>query len=69
MSRPCEDCRRSCEEPCWKVEHGVLMEVVRCQECKYKTKYSSCGHPRHEVLPAVYPRDFCSYGEKEERHE
>lgn len=26
MNSPCEDCRRNCEEPCWKVEHGLLVE-------------------------------------------
>lgn len=23
----CEDCHRSCEEPCWKVDHGLLVEL------------------------------------------
>lgn len=27
MNSPCEDCRRNCEEPCWKVEHGLLYEI------------------------------------------
>lgn len=26
---PCVDCRRECEIPCWKVEHGLLRPVVR----------------------------------------
>lgn len=38
--------------------------VVRCKECEYRTEHSNCGHPRHEVLPPVYPNDFCSYGER-----
>lgn len=42
------------------------VEVVRCSECKYRTEHSNCGHPRHEVLPPVYPNDFCSYGERRE---
>ncbi len=28
MRHPCEDCRRNCDEPCWKVEHGLLVEVM-----------------------------------------
>ncbi len=35
MKHPCEDCRRNCDEPCWKVEHGILVEVVRCKDCKH----------------------------------
>lgn len=27
MKGPCEDCRRSCDEPCWKVDHGILVEL------------------------------------------
>ena len=28
---PCEGCRRNCEIPCWKVEHGLLVptEVIQ----------------------------------------
>lgn len=37
-----------------------------CRECKFRTGHGSCGHPRHEVLPSVYPNDFCSYGERQE---
>ncbi len=41
--------------------------VVRCRECKYRTKLPSCGHPRqHGILPTAYPLDFCSYGERRE---
>lgn len=28
MNSPCDDCRRDCEVPCWKVDHGLLVEVV-----------------------------------------
>ena len=28
MNSPCEDCRRDCEVPCWKVDHGLLVEVM-----------------------------------------
>lgn len=39
--------------------------VVRCKDCKHRTKNGNCGHPRHHgILPSAYPYDFCSYGEK-----
>lgn len=28
MNSPCDDCRRGCEVPCWKVDRGLLVEVV-----------------------------------------
>lgn len=28
---PCEDCNRNCEVPCWKVDHGLLVEVVHAR--------------------------------------
>lgn len=37
--------------------------VVRCKDCKHRTEYGNCGHPRQKgVLPSAYPFDFCSYG-------
>ena len=43
-----------------------VVEVVQCKDCKHRTKYGNCGHPRQKgVLPSVYPFDFCSYGEAE----
>ena len=43
-----------------------VVEVVRCKDCKHRTKYGNCGHPRQKgVLPSAYPFDFCSYGEAE----
>ncbi len=29
MNHPCEDCRQSCDIPCWKVDHGLLVEPQR----------------------------------------
>ena len=29
MNHPCEDCRQSCDVPCWKVDHGLLVEPPR----------------------------------------
>lgn len=44
-----------------------VVTVVRCRECKHRTKYGSFGHPRHEdTLPIAYQNDFCSYGERKE---
>lgn len=41
-----------------------VAEVVRCKDCKHRTEYGNCGHPRQKgVLPSAYPFDFCSYGE------
>lgn len=43
-----------------------VVPVVRCKECKHRTEYGNCGHPRQKgVLPSAYPFDFCSYGEAE----
>lgn len=43
-----------------------VVEVVRCKDCKHRTKYGNCGHPRQKgVLPSAYPFDFCNYGEAE----
>lgn len=41
-----------------------VVEVVRCRDCKHRTEYGNCGHPRQKgALPSAYPFDFCSYGE------
>ena len=41
--------------------------VTRCKDCKYRTEFGNCGHPRHQgILPSAYPFDFCSYGERKE---
>lgn len=43
-----------------------VVEVVRCKDCKHRTEYGNCGHPRQKgVLPSAYPFDFCNYGEAE----
>ena len=43
-----------------------VVEVVQCKDCKQRTKYGNCGHPRQKgVLPSVYPFELCSYGEAE----
>lgn len=48
---PCEGCRRECEIPCWKVEHGLLVPVklgrwiegldgsCMCSECGKVVRY------------------------------
>ena len=47
-----------------KVPAADVVEVVRCKDCKHRTEYGNCGHPRQKgVLPSAYPFDFCSYGE------
>ena len=41
--------------------------VVRCKDCKHRTEWGNCGHPRHHgIFPSAYPYDFCSYGEQRE---
>ena len=43
-----------------------VAEVVRCKDCKHRTEFGNCGHPRQKgVLPSAYPFDFCSYGDAE----
>lgn len=35
-----------------------VAEVVRCKDCKHRTEYGNCGHPRRKgVLPSAYPYD------------
>lgn len=47
-----------------KVPAADVAPVVRCKDCKHRTEYGNCGHPRQKgVLPSAYPFDFCSYGE------
>ena len=47
-----------------KVPAADVAEVVRCKDCKHRTEYGNCGHPRQKgVFPSAYPFDFCSYGE------
>ena len=67
---------RGCTKECWfcsvpRCAHGQIKElpaadvaeVVRCKDCKHRTEYGNCGHPRQKgVLPSAYPFDFCSYG-------
>lgn len=56
MSGPSEDCRRNCEEPCWKVEHGMLVEVP----CKIGDmvwairNYKGHKHPQMGVATGMY---------------
>lgn len=46
-----------------KVPAADVAEVVRCKDCKHRTEYGNCGHPRQKgVFPSAYPFDFCSYG-------
>lgn len=41
--------------------------VTRCKNCKYRTEFGNCGHPRqHGILPTAYPYDYCSYGERKD---
>ena len=43
-----------------------VVPVVRCKDCKHRTEFGNCGHPRQKgVLPSAYPFDFCNYGEAE----
>ena len=49
-----------------KLPAANVAEVVRCKDCKHRTEFGNCGHPRQKgVLPSAYPFDFCSYGEAE----
>lgn len=45
------------------------VEIVYCKDCKHRTEYGNCGHPRQKgVLPSAYPYDFCSYGDRRVDH-
>lgn len=52
-----------------------VVEVVRCRECKHRDFIGKwplrsyfCRHPLG-LKAIMHETDFCSYGEKEERHE
>lgn len=53
----------------FEIEDALTIDavsVVRCKDCKHRTEYGNCGHPRQKgVLPSAYPFDFCNYGEAE----
>ena len=53
------------------------VEVVRCKDCKYASEFDGCAdyveqvrcctlHEDCDMLPKVWPDDFCSYGERRE---
>lgn len=47
-----------------RIPAADVAPVVRCKDCKHRTEFGNCGHPRQkDVLPSAYPFDFCSYGE------
>jgi hypothetical protein len=47
-----------------KVPAADVAPVVRCKDCRHRTEYGNCGHPRQKgVFPSAYPFDFCSYGD------
>lgn len=73
----CRDCpeelRKRCKTESACADTKFLFEiptvdavpVVRCKDCKHRSKSGNCGHPRHHgILPSAYPYDFCSYGER-----
>ena len=50
MNSPCDDCRRDCEVPCWKVDHGLLVEVVHARWrhlCGDEGRCTNCGNVIH----------------------
>ena len=68
MIDPCESCKCNCENPCWKVDHGIAVEVVRCRDCLGKLTWfkNEFGHSVCAMI-GMYPRnenDFCGYGER-----
>lgn len=46
MNHPCEDCRQSCDVPCWKVDHGLLVDPPR-------------WIPVTERLPELPDKNYC----------
>lgn len=65
MMNPCESCKCNCDIPCWKIDHGLAVEVVRCRDCIYwQDNNDGYPHPEcrwgHDETPD--PDDYCSFG-------
>lgn len=63
---PMEYHNKVCEEMARKhiAEIKGMVEVVRCQDCKYWV-YNFNGCSRNPCTEPWYATDFCNYGEKE----
>lgn len=47
-----------------KIENGTLVEVVRCEDCKWRNKSSwGCTHPGHGFAIST-PDFYCADGER-----
>lgn len=73
------DCLRQCIDLIDDTPAADVVEVVRCGECKYsrpmddieKMEYYESviiceSFEMNDCATAVYPDDFCSYGERED---
>ena len=59
MNNPCENCRQSCDIPCWKVDHGLLVEPPRWNPAseppkEYRDKYG-------ELIPFLVCENSTEY--------
>ena len=56
------DCLRDCVSTLEGLPSADVVEVVRCEDCKWWSKYMNyiCGRMCEETKP----KDYCSYGER-----
>lgn len=70
VSTPYEEAVAAKEDCLCEIENAPTVDavpVVYCKDCKYRTEFGNCGHPRQQgILPTAYPYDFCSYGERKD---
>lgn len=54
MNHPCEDCRQSCDVPCWKVDHGLLVDPPRWIPASEPPKVWQEADPEHAGEPIEF---------------
>lgn len=82
MNNPCDDCHRNCDIPCWKVDHGLLVEPTRwipvterrpeideeVMVCCRNGLYHICEYSGMGVYHAYYPVGMKWYKVEEVTH-
>ena len=67
-----------CSSELQDMRAGDFVKVTRCKDCKYACEFDGCEdyveqvrcctlYKDYDMLPKVWPNDFCSYGERREK--